>query len=221
MARIRNNPNAPLIAPNAVLRLTVVLQTAGNIQENVWDFMSLSGTFSIPADQAALQAVFSATWLADYQAALTADTEIISTTVADLVPGVNPTTAVARSSFGSTSGHSLPLEMQATLRKVSALKGQHGYGRVMFPAVPTTFVNPAVNPNLLTAGTAYTAIGAVYVAGFAGSGTYGPCVVTRVVQPTPPTPPISPVPTRAVRVTATEIQLLLGTQLRRRPGRGI
>jgi hypothetical protein len=221
MARTRNNPPAPLIAPEGVLRLVVMMVTGGEVQENLYDFKSTSGTFSIPADQIGLATYFNGTLLPLYRACLTAATEITQVLIQDIVPGFNPTFIQVIAEPGTVGGNALPIEMQATIRKRSGLKGQHGYGRVMLPAVPVAFTTPAANPNILTNVALYQALATGIITGFAASGTYLPCITTRVVQPTPPLPPISPIPTRAVTVTSMPVDTLLGTQLRRRPGRGI
>jgi len=121
------------------------------------------------------------------------------------------------SAVGTVANSPLPLEMAAIVKKTGNLKGQHGRGRTFFPSVPTSFTTPAVNPNLLNAAglAAYKQFGDRVTQGF----TIGGVSYIHVVTPRPIPPAV--VVTLAAPILVYNATPLLGTQRRRREGRGI
>jgi hypothetical protein len=154
-----------------------------------------------------------------FQSILTPDTTLLGTLIEDVSQGTVPTN-VDDSWTGivpSVSGHSLPLEMAATISRQTAVKGQHGYGRISAPAIPISFTNPAANPNLLTgaAQTIYT----TFYAGLQGTFTTASRTWNHVLSERPVKP--AALVTKAGLVTSFLVRQVLGTARRRKIGRGV
>jgi hypothetical protein len=217
----RNNPSSPAL-PSSLYRVTMLFLTDGNVQEVTFDYL-VNEPIPVISDgpnMAYLLNYHAVTNIGVWQSVITGDTAITEVTVADLVPGRTPTKiGFLVPTVGTVTGHSLPLEMQATLLKQSTLKGQHGRGRCMMPAIPISFCNPAVDPNTLTGAaiTAYNVVGSLISTTLVaplGLGFMQPCITTRPVEP-------AIVPAKAQPTNQAIARPLLGTQRRRRPGRGI
>lgn len=220
---MRTNPSAPLVT-GTVFRISVSYLTNDNTQVNTFDYMGATPTATPVADQAALSASFQTNVVPQLRLVTSSQTTIVQLTIADISVGRTVTDIVPIGLAGTAAGTPLPLEMQANIRKLSLLKGQHGYGRVQMPAVPSSFVTPATDPNRINAAgvAAYVLLGnEMLVSPVSGAVIYNPCISTRVKQPLPPLPPISPLITRAQVYILCFPEPLLGTQRRRRPGRGV
>ncbi len=145
-------------------------------------------------------------------------TTLVSVTVIDLTVNQNPSQIVlfAPATVGTVGAANLPLEMSVTIRKLTALKGQHGRGRISFPAVPTSFTTPAVDPNMLNAAgiTAYSnIISNLTTTLIIGPHNWQPYVVMRALIPATP-------PTRGTPISSMLVDTVLGTARRRKEGRG-
>ena len=215
---MRTNWPAPAIT-GVVGRITVVTSTAAQTCFTSFDYMSSSMT-TTTAEMAVVVANFLLGTKAHYLACLTPDTTLIATTMQAVSSLVYQTAIVTEAPgvVGTVMTHSLPLEMGATLTKYSAIKGQHGRGRVTMPAVPITFTTPATDPNRLNATglAAYLAVVLDVQTSWAGTGGnfWAPVISTR------PKPPASVV-AEAALVTQYVQPLVLGTARRRKEGRGI
>lgn len=220
---MRTNPAAPLVT-GTVFRVSVYYLTDNNTQINTFDYMGATPTATPVADQTAISASFQTNVIPQLRLVTTAQTTIVQITIADISVGRTVTDIVPIGLAGTVAGDSLPLEMQANIRKLSLLKGQHGYGRVQMPAVPISFTTPATDPNRINAAgvAAYVLLGnEMLVSPVSGAVIYNPCISTRVKQPLPPAPPISSLVTRAQIYILCFPEPLMGSQRRRRPGRGI
>lgn len=212
----RVNAPAPPIT-GQVVRMTFLFQTQGNVQEVLQDYM---GNVVGPhfQDAADLAAAFKATFDPIVPAVITTSTVLLSYVAQTLSDNITPTFELPSAAVGTVVGDYLPLEMQATIEKSSRLKGQHGRGRLQMPAVPVSFTTHTANPNTLggVGQTAYNGFANNLLGPFpTGAGTsFAPVISTR------PTPPANLV-TLAQLVVAWNVNQLLGTQRRRRPGRGI
>lgn len=221
MARV--NMPQPVKTGN-IIRISVYYVTDVNVQITLFDYMNTAGATTVAADVNNIASVFATAAQAQILACISPMSQIQQYIAQDISEGIAPSAISPVGVVGTAGTTYLPLEMQAGIRKLTSLKGQHGYGRVQMPAVPTTFTTPATDPNKLNAAgtTAYLALSiAMQVALTVGAHTYKPVVSTRIIQPKPPLPPISPLITHAGLITGTLVDGLLGTQRRRRPGRGI
>jgi len=213
----RNNP-APPVVSGPILRLTVeTTDPIGQRFQNILDYMAAG---PVPLSQTIVNA-FIAGWQANAEAALKAtlasDTTISRYTAADVVIGTTPTVIKLVSVAGTAAGHSLSGPVAAVITKYTALKGQHGRGRMYAGGVPDSFVTPAVDPNVLNAAAlaAYVTLETGLLAPLAAGGVnWALCVSLR------PIPPQTLV-TNAALVTILQTEQPLGTVRRRREGRGI
>lgn len=216
MAR-RNPPAAVLNGPG--VRVTLSLTTDGNIQQMTQAFNL--GTIGPPTLLDLNN--FALAWLAQNQTPLAntqpTDTTFTSLTVSEVWYGVTPTfvSNYASGVVGTQTGGHHPLETAATGIWRTNLKGQHGRGRIQFPNVPISFVNPATDANNLTP-TAITlyiaALNSLMTPLTTSLGSWIPVVIQR------PIPPLVLV-SQATQITSFTFDKLLGTQRRRKAGRGI
>jgi len=214
----RLNPPAPSLT-GAAVRVSVITLLEGNQCYTDHDYQTAAAFVLTPA---ALAGFLTAWWTANgalYLACLTADSQLKGVLGTDLSQGTVPTFLDSSNAgaLGTVAGHSLPSEMAVTISKRTALKGQHGIGRVSMPGVPIGFTTPATTSNQINATgvLAYVALNAELQTPLVSGGqTWTPCVSTR------PKPPATLV-THAANTTAWVTRLLLGTARRRKIGRGI
>jgi hypothetical protein len=214
----RNNPPLPTLANN-VVRLTISMLTSGNVQEVSFCYYPATSISLTPAILTQLATDWWTTFGTDFAALLTADTQIVGIYAADISPGTTPTQfKTLTSTFGSQSGHALPLTDAAVLTWGTQFKGQHGRGRTYMPAIPIGFTTPATDINRLNATpaiAAYSAFTAAMLTSVSSSArTWGFMIVTR------PSPP-AVIPTKGAYVFTWQVQPVIGTIRRRREGRGI
>jgi hypothetical protein len=218
MAIHRNNPLPPPYTGQPI-RIVLQTRTSGQVCQNVFDYVSPTPLTLTAGRLLTFAANWNSAMGAALQGILTADTVFLDTLAEDINPGIVPT----QSSAGLTgltptvAGHSLPIEMGATMSKKSALKGQHGRGRITLPAVPISFTTPATDPNNLN-GTGLTAYGVLeaLLEGVISDGVvnYSPVITVRPVAP-------ATIPSHGAPIILFKTQLLMGTARRRKEGRGI
>ncbi len=176
------------------------------------------GTVTV-ADLDNLKTDWTAAFDTKIKAVLSPVTTLTSLTLAERHYGVTPTRVYlyAPATIGTAGATALPLTVTAVIEKLSNFKGQHGRGRVEFPAIPNTFTTPATDNGSLNA-TGITAYGVVAAEMLqqinSGLLTWSPIIVTQ------PTQPFNLIDNSAVLADCT-VRTILGTQTRRKSGRGI
>lgn len=212
---------SPAAAPvvTSLVRMTVATKTNGQLCENTFDYSNTSGT---PIGGNALL-----TFIADWQTALQSFylaclsplTTLFSYTAAELHFGLTASQVflLAPGVIGTAGATNLSLEMAATMLRYTLLKGKHGRGRIAMPAVPNTFVTPATDSNVLNATglAAYGSLGTHLTLNIiSGGDTFTPMISTR---PIPPAVLVN----NAGAIQKYIVPATLGTNRRRKPGRGI
>jgi len=184
---------------------------------NTFDYMTTAPGAITSTNMAALVAG----WITDmdlqYRACLTPATSCVAVLGQCLSSGSVVSINSQWTGIGSVLGSQLPLEMAAIITKYSNLKGQHGRGRVMMPAIPVSFCTPVLDPNLLNnvGKTAYATLAADYLSGYTvGAVVLKAAILTRPIRP-------AHLVTTGILVSSLTVQSLLGTVRRRREGRGI
>lgn len=214
----RNNPQAALINGPGV-RVTLSLTTDVNIQQTTQTYNVGNSVTPTLNDLS----VFASAWLTAnlvaYQNVQTGATTFSQLSVAEIWYAMTPTYVanIAGGTVGLVAGNPYPLETSVSAVWRTALRGQHGRGRIQFPNVPLGFVTPATDANQLNAAavTAYLALLAALAAPITTAfGVWTPCVQQRPVPP-------AVVSQRATYVNAYTLNHFLGTQRRRKAGRGI
>jgi len=212
--------NAPLpLNVGPVIRVVTYIRIDGQQCLNTYDYTSAAA----PAPSLATLAQFSVDWTAANGANLTAVLSSRATWTGNIVSCLSlNTTPSAVDTFavplaGAVVQPALPGEMAAILARYTSVRGQHGIGRVMLPAIPITFTAPATDPNILT-GAAVTAYNVLAV-------SLRTVVVSAGVNWVPvlsqrPAPGEALV-TRSAGIVSYVTRTLLGTVRRRREGRGI
>lgn len=215
----RVNAPLPVIAPQSVLRLSLQGVSEGNATVTVLDYLSSA----VPPLTASYEAAFATSFLAaimsSFQALVTSTWSAVSVRVADVTrptraPSINlfPATTVV----GAQPFPALPSTDAVVISKITAVKGQHGRGRIFMPNVPVAFTLQPFQPEFLTptALAGYIAFGNLLLNPIISSGiTWDLCVSTRSVGAAPVT--------NAAIVASMIVRTLLGTVRRRRLGRGI
>ena len=214
----RFNPPAPA-ATRPIVRLTVDTVTQGQHCQTTCDWQSDAVAPLTFAEIDGFVTAWDVAFLALFQAVVSPLTAFFSRIAADIFTGVTPTVVHldAPGVLGTAGAANLPLEMAATVTKVTGLKGQHGRGRLSMPAVPTSFTTPATDPNQLNAAAlaAYNPLFAAWLGGVSSFGiNYVPTLSTR---PVPPSPLVS----FAAPILSFDVRPVLGTARTRKEGRGI
>jgi hypothetical protein len=211
----RNNAPAPLLFGDLV-RLTIFYTSQAQVLETVLDYeadtLNIVGQPELTAFINAWQAANEANLLNCIPPTCVLNGYAAAVLSNNLIAGITKN----RNVVGGAGVNSLPIEMAAVARKYTGLKGQHGRGRVFWPCVPNTFTTPVTEPNQLN-GTGTAAYGIMHISlqavVSAAPRFYAPVVSTRPIPP-------ATVITRASPNPVFQIQTLLGTQRRRREGRG-
>lgn len=215
----RFNPPLPL-SLSSMVRITVVVKTQGNLQLTAFDYICTNTINPSLADIQALRAA----WQTASQTALLACLSPLSTIVqyitSELFYGTTPTDDLILGSppVGTAGAFNLPLESSAVLTKLTAVKGQHGRGRLKMPAVPETFTTPATDPNVLnsTGVAAYNQLVSTVQGGLTtGFGSWTWALFQR------PPKGGTTLYSRAAAVETSNTELILGSQRSRKPGKGI
>jgi hypothetical protein len=203
------------------LRATIISRDEGEFQYTTHDYMSFGSTLATPspAEMLAFSTAFQAIMLTNYLACLTADSKLDEILITDLSVGTVPSLhdRTNTGTAGSVADHALPFEMAVVLSKRTALRGQHGFGRIAMPCIPSTFVDLATHSNELNAtglGTYSNLADSMEQNITHGAITYEPVVTTRPIAP-------ATLVTHAAKVTSVLLRTPLGTCRRRKPGRGI
>lgn len=213
---MRNNPDQPIIH-TTLLRLSVQFAAQGSNCENVLDYLADTAFSPAIGDLTALAAAWATANQAAFLATLAADTSLYDITVADLVPGLSPTSTanVGTPVPGTVTGTSFPSCLGVAAEKITAIKGQHGRGKILQGPIPLSFVT-TTDPEHINAA-AITAYGALHASLLhpisVGGHTYKLAITTR--QPTG-----VPIPTNAGIVVTLTQDTTIGTVKRRKLGRG-
>jgi hypothetical protein len=218
----KNNPQLPAITGDVVDLLVQVVANARTMSFSIPHMASSFGGGAIASNVIA----FLANWWTGVSAKVLAIFPATATVAGLFGVVVNRndvrTAEQVIGSAGTVMTTSLPLQMGAVFQRGTATKGQHGRGRVTFPCVPTTFVTPGTDPNVINA-TGLAAYLALTNAIFGTSGTpptwaggtqvFAPCIFTRPVPPFTTVSLAGPVlPQYCLQDT------VLGTQRRRKEG---
>jgi hypothetical protein len=214
---MRNNPDAPDVTGD-VLKLVVGITNDSQACEIAFTYMANAHNILSPG----IMQTFITDWYATFNAALIAVLPITSLagffSVADMNPGETPTQSQGyNSNNGTVIGNAYPSYVSVAIFRSSNLKGQHGRGRVQFPAVPLSFVTPGTNQNRINAGaiTLYDTIAGLMSTTITSSGVpWRPIISTTPVAP-------ATVISKGVEIIRCQVESLLGTTRRRRIGRGI
>lgn len=211
----RVNPSLPAVgSTNGV----IVYQIRGAIEGQLTIssfFYSAPVPAPTPGQLTSLRVAASTALRALYAACLSADwgltIEVLNVVHRNDIFG-NSSTANVPLAGGRTAGH-LPTEVAMVLNKTTAVKGQHGRGRVGLPAVAIA----DVTASRITAGTLLTALGNLGTAMLGGisdgTNTWTPCLAQRGTSS-----PKLVIGFSALTSVATNT--LLGTVRRRKIGRG-
>lgn len=211
----RINPPLPLVGTtNGVVLYRIIGSIEGQLTINTFTYSA-----AVPAPTATqlatLLANLSTAVKPNYTACLSADWTTTSETIAvvhrnDLFGATRLTNAGVAG--GRTTIH-VPTEVGAVIIKQSAVKGQHGRGRITLPAI----ANADVTGSKIAAATEITALNNLATAMLAtasdGTNTWTPCVSQRSLATPRLVIGFSP-------LTAVTPNLLLGTVRRRKLGRG-
>jgi hypothetical protein len=214
---MRNNPVSPLIGANALARVIVLFTSNGQSYEINLDYLSITPTTFTPTFLEFLGTSVQSVIQASLLAVLPPTASITGYLVQDLNPATCPSQLIPVTGAVGTAGASAANGMiSAVLTKTSFLKGQHGRGRAYIPCVPNTFVTPVTDPNVINGvgKPLYdTLANALAVSIVATTPNMQPCITTRPSAP-------NTVPLRASIIFKFITELVLGTQRRRKEGRG-
>lgn len=212
----RNNPNTTLVTTN-VVRIILESSCQGQYFNMAWDFVSRTLITLTPTVlQALISAFDNATTLAALRASLSSSQTLQRYIAQDLNPATTPSVTSSIALVGTAAATTLPIFVSAILFKGTTFKGQHGRGRTYFGAIPTTFTDPATEPDLLNATGLgkYNDVNAATIAPLtAGGSTWDWSVTTRPVAP-------AYLVTRYAVVTTHGVAAYIGTTRRRKEGRG-
>jgi hypothetical protein len=212
----RNNAQAPLIAGD-IVRLVISYSRVGQIYQTMLDYqadaLGVVGAVELNS--------FITAWRGISEAKLQAvlpPTVALQSYVASLISGNVPPsqTQIPIATLGLAGVSDLPGEVAANAIKRSGLKGQHGRGRIQWPCIPNTFTTPVTDPNIINAAglAAYATLHLSLTPVLAAAPRfYQLCISTRPVTPLA-------IVQRAVVVTGVVSVAVLGTQRRRKEGRG-
>jgi hypothetical protein len=212
------NPAAPVVNSN-VVRLTLTAITNGQRCQNTFDFMDGTGVPCSAADMAALILAWQTLVAVHLKACLSPDTSLESVTAAEIHFGTVASVAnlYAPGAIGTAGVHPHDSELMVNLSRVTNTKGKHGRGRCQMGPIPDTFVTPATDPNIIN-GTGLTAYGLLATdlnqSYLIGAHTWQPVVSTRPISP-------NVLVLNAAIIQAYLVRETIGTQRRRRSGRGI
>lgn len=211
----RLNPPLPA-ATGEIYRLQVRGTLAGQSIQTNFEYMATAAGAPSATEEFDLGAAFDAQCFGHLAAVLPGTFTFSSYKVSSLtnlsrIPRYIPPLG----STGTAAGTYRCTELAAIIQKNTLIKGQHGAGRNYMPGLPSGFVTDATDGNLLNAG-AITAYGLFCVdlmtALTVGAKTMKLCIATR---------PATNVPyTLAAFCVSAAPETLLGTQRRRRVGRG-
>lgn len=209
----RVNANAPRII-GTVMRLSIYGRYLGQTTINSFDYQS-AGPSAFPfADQVALVVAWQNIVSTPFANCCVQEWFGYQYTVQVLSDNTSVTQVFAAGLQGNVTAFGLPSFNQVSVQKLSALKGQHGRGRIQMPAVPDVFLNSIGDlRNQLTVGAldTYGQLGhAASLALNSGlSSSYTPVIVTRPKKP-------AVIPSFAMPWGHYHVQQFLGTQQRRK-----
>lgn len=214
----RNNPPAALITGPGV-RVTLQYQTDNNTQQNSIAYNLGSSVVPTLLDLQNFTTAWNTTNLAPLQGTQTVNTTFFQLLVTEVWYGLTPTYVATYTggTTGSVTGGVYPLEVAVSAVWRTSLKGQHGRGRIQFPNVPLSFVTPGTDPNSLNAAgiSAYlSALAALNTSITTSLGIWFPVVIQRAIPP-------AVLSQRATQIASSTLNHVLGTQRRRKLGRGI
>lgn len=178
----RTNAPLPPVATAKVIQITVQGSVEGQMTINTFYYLSPpGGSAHTQATMRGAATAWQTAFLARYRAAISVDwtlTSVAAISLSDftLIPFVDTTNA-GQAGTGP-AGHE-PTMVASVISRITAVRGQHGRGRIYLPAVPTAWVtNSTVT---LAAGTlAYFNVGTDMLNGFTlGADVYGAALVQR------------------------------------------
>lgn len=210
----RNNPSLPAVGTGNVVVYKIVGTIEGQLTINTFMYQ---GAVPSPtqAQLTTLLTNISIGMFAKYVACISIDwtctLESLDVVSATIFNGVK-TTANAGLGGSRAAGHE-PTEVAAVLIRRTAVKGQHGRGRVSLPAIATADVSLSrISAGAITV--ALNALGTEMLVSFSdGTNTWNPCVGQRMLASPRLVIGASP-------LTAVTVDSLLGTVRRRKIGRG-
>lgn len=210
--RYRRSNQALPAAPANVWELQVIGQLEAQEVMSTFAFWDNGGAIT-GTPELNLAAGFTASLLTTYKACLSSDWVGQQYNVRCLtIPTraqVTTTAGIAAVAGSGPAGHE-PTTVAAVVSRYTAFRGQCGRGRLELPAVPTSWVTSSS----LTTIAAYTAFMTAYAANFIQGGiTYSPYLYSRGsrVNHTPGAAPL----------VILQLRTVLGTQRRRKLGRGV
>jgi len=196
-------------------RLEVRLSEDNQEVQTNFEFMATAG-IPIAGEEAALITAFDAANFGAMAACFCLSTVIHGYKVTCLSDITRiPVYGAALTGTGTVVGPHINMELAAIMRKYTAHKGQHGEGRNYLPAIPLSFVSTAINPNVING------VGSGFYAAFMASVLAPLTVGLKTFQLAICTRPATNINyTLGAPVTSAQATALMGTQRRRRIGRG-
>lgn len=211
----RVNPPLPAVGTtNGIVQYQIRGSIEGQLTITSF-FYSAAVPAPTPAQLATLRGNISLALLAKYALCVSIDwsltVEVLNVVHRNDLFG-NSSTANVPTNGGRAPGH-LPTEVAAVLNKATAVKGQHGRGRIGLPAIAVA----DVTASRIVAAAEVTALGnlagAMLATATDGVNTWTPCLGQRGAASPKLIVGFSP-------LTAVTANLLLGTIRRRKIGRG-
>lgn len=215
----RFNERLPVITGD-VYRATVSTVSSNVICQTTHDFLTVDVAANRYVTMGTFVTRFTAIFKAAYLNCLTTSTTMTRVDVSCLSSQAPVTRFATINEPGTVTGNFLPLEMAANCQRRTTIRGQHGRGRFLMPAVPISFCTPATNPNNLNATglASYNILATLFTEAIVPIApetlTFFPCISER------PIPPLQIV-SRAEYTNVCFALAQLSTARRRRPGRGI
>jgi hypothetical protein len=186
MAGKRNNPPAPNIT-GMVLRCSIIGDLDGQTTVSEFDYMGNGATHTPLTDLQNVLNQFQGAVVPAYAGVMSHDWTLAAVRCACLSVEGQRTLVNFPTITGLVDGPSLPPVNAVSIFKIAtSLKGQHGQGRVLVPAVPVSFQDAGGNPALISAAAqqAYTVLGNAMLlnnTSIPPAVTYMPCISTRPV----------------------------------------
>ena len=209
-----NPPLPPVGAGNGIVQYQIRGSIEGQLTISSF-YYSAAVPVPTPGQLATLRGNISTNLLAKYALCVSADwaltIEVLNVVHRNDLFGSTSTGNVPTVG-GRPAGH-LPTEVAGVINKVSAVKGQHGRGRLSLPAIATSDVTLSRITNAGELAALNNLEGAMLATATDGVNTWTPCIAQRGVVPPKLVVGFTPLVTA---ITNT----LLGTIRRRKIGRG-
>lgn len=216
---MRTNAPLPNLAGDA-LRIQVTAVLKDNFLFTAFDYLCPTPAMTPAATAAAIAGLFVTAFNSTLTACVSQEVTFdlvnaIYLSRNDIITQVNTT---LQGVPGAAASDSHPSIVATIISKLTDVRGQHGRGRNFMFGVPLSFVTPSTDPNQLNAAalTTYNAFYSLWTSTVfsTGGGTWVPALTSRPL-------PDEAVTLRGAPVTSYVTRNFLGTQRRRRFGRGI